>query len=190
VLKDPLVPEEDMRKIRDLLKKPWNPYVRRHTAATEISKGLKDPVLVDDYMGWSHKGNTRQKYQHYYTDDAFDAMLMTMDGIVLPSQDAKSKSRNLLKPKQCPNCDESNKPESKFCSKCKFVLSFDAFQEAVGEKEKAAKEAEEQKKQIEEMAKEVAYIKEAYARSEQLDQLFDELRERDNNNPQREQRDP
>jgi integrase len=181
VLKDQLAPEEDKRKIRDLLKKPWNPYIRRHTAATEISKGLKDPVLVDDYMGWSHKGNTRQKYQHYYTDDAFDAMLITMDGLMLPSQDAKSKSRNLLKPKQCPNCDESNKPESKFCSKCKFALTFEAFNEAIDEKERATKDAEEQKKKIDQMAQELERIREImdkFAPSEGLDRLFDEERER------------
>jgi hypothetical protein len=61
----------------------------------------------------------------------------------------KSKSKkNLLKPKSCPNCDESNKPENKFCVKCKFVLSFDAFSEAIEEKAKAAKEAEQQKIEI------------------------------------------
>lgn len=52
LLEDPLIPEEDKRKIRDLLKKPWNLYVRRHTAATEISKSLKDSVLIDQYMDW------------------------------------------------------------------------------------------------------------------------------------------
>lgn len=80
LLEDPMTPEEDKRKIRDLLKKPWNPNIRRHTAATEISKILKDSVLIDQYMGWSHAGNTRQKYQHYYSDDSFDAMLTMMDG--------------------------------------------------------------------------------------------------------------
>jgi hypothetical protein len=149
LLQDPLIPEEDKRKIRDLLKKPWNPYIRRHTAATEISKALKDSVLIDQYMGWSHSGNTRQKYQHYYADDSFDAMLTVMDGLVVPAQLGKKK--DLLRPKQCPNCDESNKPESKFCSKCKFVLSFDAFTEAIEEKAKAAKEAEQRTKEFEEM---------------------------------------
>jgi integrase/recombinase XerD len=148
LLEDPLVPEEDKRKIRDLLKKPWNPYVRRHTAATEISKLLKDSVLIDQYLGWSHTGNTRQKYQHYYADDSFDAML-AIDGIVTPN--SKDKMKNLLKPKICPNCDESNKPESKFCVKCKFVLSFDAFNEASEEKARTAKEAEESKKRLEEL---------------------------------------
>jgi hypothetical protein len=123
LLDDPLVTEEDKRKIRDLLQKPWNPYVRRHTAATEISKQLKDSVLIDQYMGWSHAGNTRQKYQHYYNDDSFDAMLV-IDGLVSPS--GKSK-KDILKPRQCPNCNEGNKPESRFCAKCKFVLTYDAF---------------------------------------------------------------
>jgi integrase len=82
---DPSMSEEDKLKIRELLKKPWNPYIRRHTAATEISKTLKDSVLIDQYMGWSHAGNTRQKYQHYYNDDSFDAMLTQMDGLTPPS---------------------------------------------------------------------------------------------------------
>jgi hypothetical protein len=90
LLKDSLVPEEDKRKIRDLLKKPWNPYIRRHTAAAEISKSLKDSVLIDQYMGWSHAGNTRQKYQHYYADDSFDAMLV-IDGVITPNSKNKNK---------------------------------------------------------------------------------------------------
>jgi rRNA pseudouridine-1189 N-methylase Emg1 (Nep1/Mra1 family) len=31
------VPEEDKKKIIELLKKPWNPYVHRHSAITEKS---------------------------------------------------------------------------------------------------------------------------------------------------------
>lgn len=99
-------------------------------------------------MGWSHAGNTRQKYQHYYADDSFDAMLV-IDGLVTPN--SKDKNKNLLRPKQCPNCDETNKPESRFCVKCKFVLSFDAFNEAIQEKERTTKEAEESKKRLEEL---------------------------------------
>ena len=123
-------------------------YIRRHTAATEISKLLKDSVLIDQYLGWSHAGNTRQKYQHYYADDSFDAMLV-IDGLVTPN--SKGKVKYLLKPKMCPNCNESNKAESKFCAKRKFVLSFDAFNEAIEEKARTAKEAEESKKRLEEL---------------------------------------
>ena len=146
VLEDPLVQQEDKRKIRDLLKKKWNPHARRHTSATEISKVIKDPVLIDNYFGWSHKGNTRLKYQHYFPGDTIDAMLTVMDGLPLSSQTEQNKQKNLLKPKQCPNCTENNTSESKFCVKCKFVLSFDLYNETLEEKAKTAKEAEETKK--------------------------------------------
>jgi integrase/recombinase XerD len=132
---DPTVPPEDKQKIKDLLQKRWNPYVRRHTAATEISKTLKAPELVDQYMGWSRKGNTHVKYQHYYADDSFNAILEA-DGLV-PHGTAK-KRKDLLKPIPCPNCDEPNKPGSRFCSKCKYVLSYDAYQGALEEERKKA----------------------------------------------------
>jgi integrase/recombinase XerD len=147
LLEDPTVPEEDKRKIRDLLRKPWNLYVRRHTAATEISKNVKDPVAIDQYMGWSHAGNTRQKYQHYFSDDGIDAVLIA-DGLPI-SVTAKGATKGLLKPKSCPNCSESNKPDSKFCTNCKFVLSFDAFDEITNESEQKAKEFDKMKNKVE-----------------------------------------
>jgi hypothetical protein len=155
LLKDPTVPEEDKRKIAELLKKPWNPYIRRHTAATEISKALKDSVLIDQYMGWSHAGNTRQKYQHYYNDDSFDAMLTMMDGL---KPLAPAKGKLILKPRLCPNCQESNTPESRFCSKCKFVLSFDAYNETITDAERAK---EEQQRKLQEMEKKLNFMYEA-----------------------------
>jgi hypothetical protein len=111
-------------------------------------------VLINNYFGWSQTGNTRLKYQHYYADDSVDAMLTLVDGLNPPnnpSTGSKKGGKSTLRPKQCPNCDETNKPESKFCVKCKFVLSFDAFHEAVEEKEKAANKAEQQKKDLEEV---------------------------------------
>jgi hypothetical protein len=45
LLEDPLIPE-DKRKL-EVYSKPWNLYIRRHTAATEMSKKLKDSVLLD-----------------------------------------------------------------------------------------------------------------------------------------------
>ena len=150
LLNDPTISEEDKRRIRDLLKKPWNPHFRRHTATTEISKRLKDPVLINEYMGWSQQGNTRQRYQHYYDNDSVEAMLVA-DGLILPNATGKNK-RDLLKPKQCPNCDESNKPETKFCVKCKFILSFDAYNEK-------AQEAEKNKREIQELKEEQEHLR-------------------------------
>ena len=119
LLNDPLVPEEDKRKIKELLQKPWNPHARRHTAATEISKEFKDDVLIDRYMGWSRTGNTRVKYQHYFSDDAHISKLEA-DGFLPKGSSSlnKNKSKGLLRPKPCPNCMEPNKPDARFCSKC------------------------------------------------------------------------
>src|SRR5215471_14576950 len=39
------------------------------------------------------------------------------------------KSKDILKPKQCPNCNEPNKPDSEFCAKCRMVLTYDAYNE-------------------------------------------------------------
>ena len=39
---------------------------------------------------------------------------------------------------QCPNCSELNKIDSKFCVKCRMVLSYDSYLETVKEKESHA----------------------------------------------------
>ena len=42
LLENPTVSPEDKVKIKQLLIKPWNPYIRRHTALTEKSQILKE----------------------------------------------------------------------------------------------------------------------------------------------------
>ena len=42
---------EDKPRIAELLKKPWNPYIRRHSALTEKSMILKESVLRQ-HAGW------------------------------------------------------------------------------------------------------------------------------------------
>lgn len=52
LLDSPSVSVEDKQKIKELLKKPWNPYIRRHSALTEKSGILKEHHLRQ-YAGWS-----------------------------------------------------------------------------------------------------------------------------------------
>jgi len=40
-------------------------------------------------------------------------------------------------PVQCPNCGEGNRIDSKFCAKCRMVLSYDAYGETVEEKQES-----------------------------------------------------
>jgi hypothetical protein len=114
-------------------------------------------VLIDKYLGGSHQGNIRQKYQHYYQDDALDAILQA-DGLIPVSVGGSNKKKkDLLKPKLCPNCEESNTPDTKFCIKCKYVLNYDAYNETV-------QEAEQNKKQFEEIKAKVESIESKYGR--------------------------
>jgi hypothetical protein len=128
-LNSPNVSPEDKEKIRELLKKPWNPYIRRHSALTEKSKILKEHVLRQ-HAGWTQTSNMHQKYIHYYGNESSESILEAY-GLI----DKNKQEIDKLKPTQCPNCNEQNKIDSKFCSKCRMVLSYDSYTELVQEKE-------------------------------------------------------
>jgi hypothetical protein len=130
LLQDPnILPEEKMR-IKELLKKPWNPYIRRHSALTEKSTILKEHVLRQ-HAGWSGNSQMHLKYVHYFGNESSESLLEAY-GII-----PKGQQLDQLKPKQCPNCSEPNKPDSKFCARCRMVLTYDAYNETLqGQKEK------------------------------------------------------
>ena len=124
LLESPTVLPEDKQKIRELLKKPWNPYIRRHSALTEKSMILKEHVLRQ-HSGWTAGSQMHLKYLHYFGNESNESLLEAY-GIVPPGQQIDQ-----LKPKQCPNCSEPNKPDSKFCNKCRMVLTYDAYSETL-----------------------------------------------------------
>ena len=128
---NPNVPPEDKHKIRDLLKKPWNPYIRRHSALTEKSGILKEHHLRQ-YAGWSPGSNMHLKYLHYFGNESNDSILEAYGIISKDKQLSES-----LRPKQCLNCSEPNKPDSRFCAKCRMVLTYNAYSETLeSEKQK------------------------------------------------------
>jgi integrase/recombinase XerD len=130
LLESPTVLPEDKQKIRELLKKPWNPYIRRHSALTEKSMILKEHVLRQ-HSGWTAGSQMHLKYLHYFGNESNESLLEAY-GIVPPGQQIDQ-----LKPKQCPNCSEPNKPDSKFCAKCRMVLTYDAYNQTLeNQKEK------------------------------------------------------
>ncbi len=122
--------EEDKQKIGELLKKPWNPYIRRHSALTEKSTMLKEHTLRQ-HAGWSPRSNMHLKYIHYFGNESSESLLEAYG--IMP----KGQHIDQLKPKQCPQCNEPNKPDSKFCAKCRMVLTYDAYNETLeNQKEK------------------------------------------------------
>jgi hypothetical protein len=134
---------EDKPKIRELLKKPWNPYILRHSSLTEKSKILKEHILRQ-HAGWSIGSSMPQKYLHYFGNES-NVSLLEAYGIVTKDQ----RPSDVLKPKQCPNCSEPNKPDSKFCAKCRMVLTYDAYSETIEEKQQKESEIKDLKEKYE-----------------------------------------
>jgi hypothetical protein len=82
-------------------------------------------------------------YLHYFGTESSNSLLEAY-GIMKDSE----KQINILKPKQCPNCNEPNKLDSKFCAKCRMVLTYDAYSETIEEKQVKDKEVENLKGQM------------------------------------------
>jgi hypothetical protein len=126
LLKDPKVPEEDKEKISTLLQKPFNPYIRRHSSLTEKSKILKFHTF-HQHAGWTPGSQMHLKYTHYFGNESSEELLESY-GI---ETKLKKKDNEILRPRICPNCNESNIPNSKFCAKCRMVLTYDAYNETL-----------------------------------------------------------
>ena len=131
LLNDPKVPSSDKKRIGELLQKPWNPYIRRHSSLTQKSKFLKETILRQ-HAGWSPGSQMHLKYVHYFGNESSESILQEYG--ILPKD---NQELDLLKPKQCPNCNEPNRPDQKFCAKCRMVLTYDAYNETLeSEKQK------------------------------------------------------
>ena len=109
---------------KDLLAKPFNPYIRRHTGLAEKSTKLKTSTLKQ-YAGWSINSGMAEKYIHYFGNESCESLLEVY-GIV-----TKNNSVDTLNPKICPNCNEGNTQDARFCSKCRMIMSYEGYQEAL-----------------------------------------------------------
>jgi integrase len=124
------VHEVDKAYIKNMLTKPWNLYIFRHGSLTEKSQVLKEHVLRN-HAGWTMSSKMPQIYLHYLGNESVNSLL-EIKGIV--NKDNKEKS-NLLQSTYCPNCNEPNKRDSRFCSKCKMILSYNSYTDTL-EKQK------------------------------------------------------
>ena len=129
ILDDDIVPTYDKSIIRNMLTKPWNLYVYRHSALTEKSLILPDSALKD-HAGWSMGSKMTQTYIHLSGQSS--KVILPKSGL-LSSEDVINS--NCLKSKQCPNCNKSNKQDSKFCIKCRMVLSYDSYEGVIIEEQ-------------------------------------------------------
>lgn len=128
-LVDESISDIDKAMIRNLLTKPWNPYILRHSALTAKSQILKESILRD-HAGWTLNSKMPNIYIHYFGNESSKSLLEAY-GI----ENYHDWNLNLLKSKTCPNCNEPNKTDSKFCRKCRMILSYDEYSETVASKQ-------------------------------------------------------
>ena len=83
------------------------------------------------HAGWTPRSQMHLMYEHWFGNESNESLLEAY-GIVTSGQQIDQ-----LRPKQCPNCSEPNKPDSKFCNKCRMVLTYDAYSKTLeSQKEK------------------------------------------------------
>jgi hypothetical protein len=147
VLERPDVLPEDKMKIREMLKKPWYPYNRRHTAIDE-KKSILNEYDLRQHAGWTKNSKMIEVYTHDLGNESSEDLLLAY-GIDVKDHAPGTKQKSALEPITCPYCSEPNKPDAKFCIACKYVLSYDSWNETIQENEQTKKELKELKAKME-----------------------------------------
>jgi len=153
------IPEEDKQKIKELIKKPWNPYIFRHTDLTNKTRFLIEAEL-EQHAGWRPGSKMRVRYQHLVGNE-YNETILRRAGKLPP----KDEEKDLLKPKGCPKCGEPNEPNARWCHKCKEILSLKGYLEAL---ESVKKKDQERDNTIEALRKQMRDIMESYKKSTEL----------------------
>jgi len=96
------------------------------------------------------------KYVHYYGNEASNAILKAR-GII---PDNQQDTRLLSRPKECPNCSELNDPLGKFCIKCKMVLRYEGYAEALEAAKKKDQDMQQIKLQLQSLQQDLQDFKE------------------------------
>jgi hypothetical protein len=88
-----------------------------------------------------------RRYIHLFGNAACEDILGAY-GLVSKDQ----QNVNVLQSKQCPNCNEPNKPDSKFCAKCRIVLmTYNAYTETLEDQKEKEDELQTIKEQFNNM---------------------------------------
>ena len=146
--------EKERSMLEYLVKtKRWNPYCIRHSAITYDGDSLPEFALRKK-VRWSMNSKQPARYMKRRMGNTLKNQILAREGI-MPDE--------LLKPKPsvavCPKCNEINSIESKFCQKCSYPLSHEAFEEIKAQENESIGRLREQLKTLQEAQdKKMAYI--------------------------------
>ena len=116
--------KEERQKLEHLIKtKRWNPYCIRHSAISSDSDFLPEYALKKK-VRWSMNSKQGSRYIKRRMGDDLKNQILLHNGIITQNEITK-KPAVLL----CPRCNLVNTMENKFCSKCSYPLSPQAYEE-------------------------------------------------------------
>ncbi len=112
----------EINKLEHLLKtKKWNPYCIRHSAITADSDYLPEYALKKK-VRWSMNSKQGSRYIKKRMGNELKNKILEYNGIVIDS--ANKQKPSVL---NCPRCELTNALENKYCSKCSYPLTPEAF---------------------------------------------------------------
>src|ERR1051325_5671236 len=98
---------------------------------------------MEQHAGRVLGSNMQKRYVHYFGNES---SIDILEAYGIKTND--SVPINMLNPKICPNCNEGNTQDAKFCSKCKMIMSFDGYQEVLQEQQEKDKDLQSVKERM------------------------------------------
>jgi integrase/recombinase XerD len=117
------IKDNNERNILQLLisNKRFNPYCIRHSSITHDSDYLADYALKKK-VRWSMNSRQGSRYIKTRMGNELKIKILEHNGII--SDDMQMKKSYIL---NCPRCDLTNAFDNKYCSKCSYPLTPEAF---------------------------------------------------------------
>jgi hypothetical protein len=159
--------QEEREKLDYLIKrKRWNPYCFRHSSITHDSDYLPDFALKKK-VRWSINSKQGARYIKRRMGDRLKMEILARNGIISEQEIKQKPSVH-----SCPRCELVNAIDNKYCSKCSYPLTSQAFEEIKTEEDKRMKILEEKQKEKDEQMK---YMQEKYDEELQIlkEAIFD-----------------
>ena len=143
--------EEREKLVSILATKRWNPYCLRHSSISYDSDYLPEYALKKK-VRWSMNSKQGSRYIKKRMGDELKNKILEYNGIIATEYEKKPSILN------CPRCNLVNAFENKYCSKCSYPLSPEAFEEIKQSEDNKIRNLEEKYNQkVDEMKKEMEY---------------------------------
>ena len=134
--------KDEREKLEYLLKtRKWNPYCIRYSAITSDSDYLPEYALKKK-VRWSMNSRQGTRYIKRRMGNDLKEKILIYNGIVSENEIKKKPIIHL-----CPKCELVNALDNKYCSKCSYPLTPQAFDEIKNEEDRKLKILEEKHSQ-------------------------------------------